>query len=102
MTKVCIPGWSWRRTSSAVLLGSSSACRNQGFVLGDRILALQFHPEMTSTGIAALVDNCRSELVTSNWVQTEQQIIAGYRHLAASNEIMKKVLEHCAHCVCGC
>lgn len=87
---------------SAALLGSSSACRNQGFVLGDRIIALQFHPEMTSTGIAALVDNCRRELVNSNWVQTERQIAAGCHYLAASNEIMKKLLDHCAHCARGC
>ena len=81
---------------SAILLCSSSACRNQGFVIDDRIIALQFHPEMTSAGVATLVDNCRSELVTSLWVQNEQQILNGHVHMAATNKVMEKLLDHCA------
>ena len=81
---------------SAILLCSSSACRNQGFVIDDRIIALQFHPEMTSAGVATLVDNCRSELVTSLWVQNEQQILNGHVHMAATNRVMEKLLDHCA------
>ena len=80
---------------SAVLFCSSSACRNQGFIIDDRIIALQFHPEMTSEGVAALVDNCRSELVTSLWVQNEEQILNGHGYMTATNKVMEKLLDYC-------
>lgn len=88
---------------SAVLLGSSAACMNQGFIIGDRVIALQFHPEMTSEGLKALVEHCRGQLDSSGsaWVQTERQILDGQHHLAASHQIMEKLLDHCAWCIAG-
>ena len=82
--------------AEAELIVSSAACKNQGFVIGDRIMGLQFHPEMTSEGVAALADSCRSEIIPSTWVQTEQQILEGRRHLVSANRIMEKLLDHCA------
>ncbi|HLR68362.1 MAG TPA: hypothetical protein VK105_14745 [Virgibacillus sp.] len=32
----------------ATHLAKSKACQNQAYAIGDRVLALQFHPEMTS------------------------------------------------------
>ena len=69
--------------------------------MGERIIGLQFHPEMTSEVVAALTDNCRDELSGSTWVQTEQQILEGRHHLAAANTIMEKLLDHCAQCAAG-
>ncbi len=81
---------------SAVLLCSSSGCRNQGFVIDDRIIALQFHPEITSAGVAALVDNCGGDLGASLWVQNEQQILGGHGYMAATSKVMERLLDHCA------
>jgi len=39
---------------SAVLRASSPACRNQAFTVGDRVIGLQFHLEMTAEGVGAL------------------------------------------------
>ena len=86
---------------TAELICSSTACENQGFVIGDRIIGLQFHPEMTGEGVAALTDNCRHELISSTWVQTEEQILGGRHHLKPANTIMEKLLDHCARCVAG-
>ena len=86
---------------TGALLCSSAACKNQGFVVGDRMIGLQFHPEMTSEGVATLTDNCRAELSGSTWVQTEQQILEGRHHLAAANTIMEKILDHCSRCAAG-
>jgi len=36
---------------SAVLLASTEGCANQAFSYGDNILALQFHPEVTQSGM---------------------------------------------------
>ena len=83
----------------AELIGSSEGCRNQGFVIGEHIIALQFHPEMTGDGVEALVENCRDELVPSEWVQTEEQILGGLTHLQAATQVMERLLDHCARSV---
>jgi GMP synthase-like glutamine amidotransferase len=62
--------------AGAVRLYSSAACVNQAFVL-DRVIGLQFHLETTPAALAALVENCRPELVPGPWVQSEEEILAG-------------------------
>ena len=80
----------------ALRLGSSAACLNQGFVLNDRIVGLQFHPEITASGIDALVANCRAELVPGPWIQTEKQITGGRRNIGPANRFMHRLLDYCA------
>ncbi len=43
-------------------LASSEACKNQGFIYNDRIVALQFHLETTPESMEALIENCAGEL----------------------------------------
>ncbi len=64
----------------ATLLYSSDATSNQAFVYGDNVLALQFHPEMTQSGIADLVQNCREELISAPYIMKEEDIIKGHSH----------------------
>ncbi len=40
----------------AIRLASSAACTNQGFLYNDRVLALQFHPEITRDTTALLIE----------------------------------------------
>jgi GMP synthase-like glutamine amidotransferase len=47
----------------------SQACPNQAFLYGSRVLALQFHLEMTREGIQTLVDHCSGDLVTGPYVE---------------------------------
>lgn len=42
--------------AGAVRLGSSDGCLNQGFLYADRVLGLQFHPEMTREGLSSLIE----------------------------------------------
>jgi GMP synthase-like glutamine amidotransferase len=49
--------------SGAVGFLQSEACSNQAFVLGSRVLGLQFHLETTPQGAAALIENSRDEIV---------------------------------------
>ena len=60
----------------AVRLARSSACENQAFQLGSRVIGLQFHLETTPSSARALVRNCRDELIESRYVQTEADILA--------------------------
>ena len=78
----------------AVRLASSAGCDNQAFQVGSRTLALQFHLETTPASAAALVENCRDELVQAPYVQSEAELLAApAAHYEAINRLMADVLE---------
>ena len=78
----------------AVRLARSAACANQAFSWGDRVLALQFHLEMTPEGLAALADHCADELVPGRpWVQSRERMLGRPRRFAETNAAMAEVLE---------
>jgi len=78
----------------AVPLCSSRACTNQGFVLGNRVVGLQFHPEITPHGVASLIKNCREELVAGPWIQAEPDIVGDRDWLKSANLTMNNLLNH--------
>lgn len=62
----------------AVLLGGNEACANQAFQLGERVIGLQFHLEMTPAGLRDIAHHCRAELSPpARYVQTADEIIRG-------------------------
>lgn len=77
----------------AVRLARSAACPNQAFSLGDRVLALQFHLEMTPEGVAALADHCGDELVPRPWVQSRDAMLADPGRFDAIHAAMAQLLE---------
>lgn len=79
--------------AEASLLASSEACRNQGFIIDDRIVGLQFHLETTLDSARALIDNCGNELNGSRFVQTEDQIISEESRFDRINAVMHSVLD---------
>ena len=76
-----------------VLLASSGACQNQGFIVDNRIVGLQFHLETTLDSAKALVENCRNELDGSKFVQNEKEILAQEGRFLQINQVMVTVLE---------
>lgn len=72
----------------------SSACRNQSFVYGDRVLALQFHLDLTRAGLERLINNCGDELDDSRYVQRPEQLLAPVRRFDALNAKMIRILEN--------
>lgn len=58
--------------ANALPLARSAACRNQGFVLGDRVAGVQFHLETTPAGLEALIANGREDLLPGPFVQTAE------------------------------
>jgi GMP synthase-like glutamine amidotransferase len=65
---------------SAVRIATNEAARNQGFALGDRVVALQFHPEATPEWIE---EGFRDDpYQTGPWVQSPEEIRNGMDSLA--------------------
>lgn len=59
---------------NTIRLVSSEACKNQAFLYKENVLGLQFHVEMNETSIHKIIENCREELIISDFVQSEETI----------------------------
>ena len=79
--------------AGAIPLGASQACANQGFVLADRMVGLQFHLETTPRSARALIENCGQELDGSAYVQEPAAMLADPQRFQQINEIMEKLLD---------
>lgn len=77
----------------AAVLAASEACKNQGFIMDNRVVALQFHLEATLQSARSLIDNCRYELDGSPYVQSESEILANKQRFSTINQVMRSVLE---------
>lgn len=77
----------------ATPVASSEACMNQGFIMNDRIVGFQFHLETTHDSASALIENCRSELDGSRYVQSELEILSDAPRFATINDVMHSFLE---------
>lgn len=61
----------------AVRLAGSEVCYNQAFLLGERVVGVQFHLETTLESAAALVKNCPEDLASGGgYVQSAEEILA--------------------------
>lgn len=78
--------------SSSVRIAGSEGCANQGFVYGDRVVALQFHLEMTRDTLAEMVKHGRHELVPGKYVQDERSIMEDNIHIRQNNEYIFRLL----------
>lgn len=76
-------------------LAKSIGCEHQAFQLGDTVIGLQFHLETTLESACQIVANCRDELVTAQYIQTEEEILsASLEKYEAINQVLKEVLEY--------
>jgi GMP synthase-like glutamine amidotransferase len=74
-------------------IARSEACENQGFVVGDRIAAFQFHLETTASSALALVESCRRDLVPGRFVQPESLILGRPGQFQRINATMAAALD---------
>lgn len=85
-------GDSFEIPQGAYALASSEACKNQGFILDDRVVAFQFHLETTLKSASALIENCRDELDGSQYVQTEAEMLSDEQRFSKINSVMFAIL----------
>ena len=79
----------------AVRLAESEGCRNQAFQMGNSVIGLQFHLEMTPVSVREIVSRCGEECIADRYVQTREEIVAEKaQRYAKINAMMGRVLSH--------
>jgi GMP synthase-like glutamine amidotransferase len=78
----------------ARLMASTRACRNQAFVVGENVLALQFHPEMTRDTIEQMLQHDGAELEEKGkYIQSVDAIRKGYTQLERNKKDLFLLLD---------
>jgi len=77
----------------AYLLASSSACKNQGFIIDNRIVGFQFHLETTFKMAKDLLGHCAGELDGGKYVQSEKEILSDMSRFDKINKTMCSILD---------
>ncbi|WP_269851545.1 type 1 glutamine amidotransferase [Methanosarcina horonobensis] len=77
----------------AVHLFRSEGCENQGFVYGGRVVALQFHPEVTYERIKNMIGRFGNEMGNGPFIQKKEEMIGQEEYLAGTKEFMFTVLD---------
>lgn len=79
--------------SGAIRLARSQGCENQAFQFGRSVIGLQFHLETTPESARVIVKHCRNELLPSEYIQTESEILGvASEKYESINVLMDKVL----------
>jgi GMP synthase-like glutamine amidotransferase len=75
-------------------LFESEACPEQGFIYGNNVLALQFHPEVDAGCVESLLENCSSDLAEKGrYVSSENKIRGRDDLIKASADLMFLILD---------
>lgn len=77
----------------AVRLAGSEACENQAFLYAEKVLALQFHLELTRESLVALTLQCGEEMAPGRFVQSTQQVLECEKAIAQSHYYLKRLLD---------
>jgi GMP synthase-like glutamine amidotransferase len=81
---------------NAVHLFQTDICTNQAFLYNNNILGLQFHLEATPDTLHDMLLNCRDELVTDDFIQSENEIIRQAHLCKETNRYLSHILNYLA------
>ena len=65
--------------TGAVAIGSNAYCRYPAFIIGDRVLCSQYHPEMTEVFLVDLINELRGVVPDKQLAQARQQFQSGHQ-----------------------
>ncbi|MFM9327668.1 type 1 glutamine amidotransferase [Paenibacillus mesotrionivorans] len=85
----------------AKLLAASAGCRQQAYVVGDRVVGLQFHLENTAELLRGYVEECGGELVRSDYVQTPEELLGHPEYAAFCQMWMELFLDRLEERILG-
>ncbi len=77
----------------ARLVAESAACPRQAFVWGDRVVGLQFHPEMGGVNVADLTNIAADDLTPGRFVQSAERLLATPADLPTAHAALYALLD---------
>ncbi|HIH75206.1 MAG TPA: amidotransferase [Methanosarcina sp.] len=77
----------------AMHLFRSEGCENQGFIYGNRVIALQFHPEVTDERIKSMIGRFGLAIGSGPFIQKKEEMLGQEMYLAGTKEFMFKLLD---------
>ena len=79
--------------AGAVHIFRSEGCKNQGFIYEGRVVALQFHPEVTDERIKSMIGRFGLEIGSGPFIQKKEEMLGQEEYLAGTKEFMFTVLD---------
>ena len=80
--------------TNAVHLARSEGCENQAFCIGERVLGLQFHLEVTPFTVKSLTEQCKNDLTPGRYIQSGEEMLSDpsrFHHIHAQ---MDSILDY--------
>ncbi len=77
----------------AVQIFRSEGCKNQGFIYGGRVVALQFHPEATDERIKTMIGKFGPIIENGQFIQKKEEMLGQKEYLTSTKELMFTVLD---------
>ncbi len=74
-------------------IAASTACRNQGFVLGQNVAGLQFHLETTPQSLEALIANGGADLKPGPYVQSPEAMRLENDCYRPNHDVLQAILD---------
>ena len=73
------PAFHWHEDTfdlpkGATCLMRSEGCENQGFIIGENVIGLQFHLETTQQEVEQMFENCKNDIIDDLYVQSPSKI----------------------------
>jgi GMP synthase-like glutamine amidotransferase len=79
--------------AGSVHLFESEGCKNQGFLYGGRVVALQFHPEVNEERIESLIERFGDKMADGPFVQKKEKMFGQEKYLAGTKELLFTILD---------
>ena len=71
---------------------NTGANTNQAFIYKEKVIAIQFHLEVERVNVLQMLDNCGSDLNSSQYVQGIEQLVDGTKYCVSANQILRRLL----------
>ena len=77
----------------AIHLAASAGCKNQAFLLGDRVIGLQFHIEVTRELVEEMVRSEPDDITKGRFVQSAEELMSPTAPYRECNALIETLLE---------
>ncbi|MBI3650541.1 MAG: type 1 glutamine amidotransferase [Acidobacteria bacterium] len=79
--------------TDATPLATSAACKNQAFLYGEQVLALQFHLECNNAALAKMIAHESADMTVGEYVQSADEILAQENFYPETDKILVTICD---------